>query len=165
MKGIYLAAFKAEHPGYNIVYQDNNGKRDLSGDMLSIDLSSYDFIIATPPCNFWSKANYRRFESLYSLNTFHLLPSILHKLIIIGKPFIVENVTNEKLFMKFHLFDLPLFIYHIGRHTYWTNVFLNTSIYKQECDDIQYISSKNRQGGENVHDVIDIFLKSIMSNS
>lgn len=31
MKGIYLASFMAEHPNYDIVYQDINGKRDIGG--------------------------------------------------------------------------------------------------------------------------------------
>ena len=93
MKGIYLAAFRADHPNYNIVYQDINGKRDIPGDMMDIDLSSYDFIIATPPCNYWSKANYRRDISHYSLITKHLLPSILKKLCYQDKPFIFEERT------------------------------------------------------------------------
>lgn len=47
MKGIYLASFTASHPGYEIIYQDINGERDLPGDMMDIDLTPYDFIIAT----------------------------------------------------------------------------------------------------------------------
>lgn len=68
MKGIYLAAFRARHPNYNIVYQDINPrcKCDLQGDMLEVELKDYDFIIATPPCNYWSRANYRRETSEYA---------------------------------------------------------------------------------------------------
>ena len=55
MKGIYLAAFKAYHPNYDIVYQDINGKRDIGGDMMDVDLTQFDFIIATPPCNYYSR--------------------------------------------------------------------------------------------------------------
>lgn len=79
MKGIYLAAFKASHPNYDIVYQDINGKRDIGGDMMEVDLTPYDFIIATPPCNWWSRANYRRDKSPYALETKHLLPDIIEK--------------------------------------------------------------------------------------
>ena len=39
MKGIYLAAYKANHPNYNIDYQDINGKRDIDGDMLTVNRS------------------------------------------------------------------------------------------------------------------------------
>lgn len=76
MKVIYLGAYEALHPEFDIVYQDINGKRDLDGDMLDIDLTNYDFIIATPPCNFWSIARGNRC-SQYSLDTKHLLPEII----------------------------------------------------------------------------------------
>lgn len=108
MKGIYLASFKAIHPDYNIIYQDINGKRDLAGDMLNIDLKNYDYIIATPPCNYWSKARGSNKPSKYALDTKHLLPGILKKLILLDKPFIVENVRNRPLFMKNGLYSLPL---------------------------------------------------------
>ena len=97
MKGIYLASFKAYHPNYDLAYQDINGKRDIGGDMMDIDLTPYDFIIATPPCNWYSKANYRRNVSEYALKTKHLLPDIIAKLYQLGKPFIVENVQNKSL--------------------------------------------------------------------
>lgn len=44
--GIYLGAYKATLPGYNIVYQDINGKRDLPGDMLCIDNDLYTWLKA-----------------------------------------------------------------------------------------------------------------------
>ena len=98
MKGIYLAAFKPLHPNYEMDYQDINGKRDIGGDMMEVDLTPYDFIIATPPCNWWSRANYRRNRSPYALQTKHLLPDIIKKLCEQDKPFIVENVkTNYDL--------------------------------------------------------------------
>lgn len=56
MKGIYLGACTANHPNYNIDYQDKYIIRDIGGDMMEIDLSPYDYIIATPPCNFYSRA-------------------------------------------------------------------------------------------------------------
>lgn len=161
MKGIYLASFKANHPNYDIVYQDINGKRDIGGDMLDVDLSIYDFIIATPPCNYFSRGNYRRNTSTYSQNTKHLLPGILEKLCTQDKPFIVENVRNEKLFNKLGLFNKNCFVYIIGRHTYWTNVFLDCPDVKQFKDNIQNTPSYKRQGGLNVHNVIEEFLSTI----
>lgn len=124
MKGIYLASFKANHPKYNILYQDINGKRDLGGDMMDVDLTEFDFIIATPPCNYWSRANWRRESSQYAQKTKHLLPCILAKLAYQDKPFIVENVCNNKRFSKEGFYYLPCFVYVIGGHTYWTNVLL-----------------------------------------
>ena len=162
MKGIYLASFKANHPNYNIVYQDINGKRDIPGDMLSIDLEPYDFIIATPPCNYYSKANYRRNKSSYALKTKHLLPSIIKKLSLINKPYIIENVRNRTLMKNYY--DLVPFVYEYGRHTYFTNIMFNVNNIIQNEDNIKNISSSKRQGGKNVYNVIEYWLKNIYEN-
>src|SRR5690554_1678048 len=161
MKGIYLASFKAYHENYNIIYQDINGKRDLAGDMLEINLEPYDFIIATPPCNFWSRANYRRYISKYSQDTKHLLPDILDKLRKLDKPYIVENVRNERLFKKYNILDKADYVYYVGRHTYFTNVPFNPIAIKQKNDNIKNISSDKRQGGKNVYEVIEYWLEII----
>ena len=168
MKGIYLASYTANHPEHDIVYQDINGKRDIPGDMMDCDLEPYDYIIATPPCNWWSRANYRRNQSEYALKTKHLLIDILNKLISIGKPFIVENVRNDKFFKEYGLFDLPGYVYKIGRHTYWTNIdceLIFRNIIQKPKVEIRdgkriWLSSQNlprnqRQGGEEVHEVIE----------
>ena len=161
MNGIYLAAYRAYHPNHDIVYQDINGERDLDGDMLEIDLSKYDFIIATPPCNYYSRANWRRNQSDYSIQTKHLLPGILNKLIKLNKPFIVENVRNKKLFKRFGLYDVDCFIYEYGRHTYWTNIMVNLNQIIQIHDNIQYKEKNVRQGGINVHNVIEYWLENV----
>src|SRR5690554_4484282 len=123
MKIIYLASHTAILKYDNVIYQDINGKRDLGGDMLDIDLSDYDILVATPPCNYYSRANYRRDISDYSLKTKHLLPDIIKKFIKTKKPFIVENVINKKL-MKHIINSLPIDVYYIeyGRHSYFTNI-------------------------------------------
>lgn len=163
MKGIYLGAFQALHVLYDLDYQDINGKRDIPGDMLDIDLSKYDFIICTPPCNYYSRANWRRDVSEYSLKTKHLLPTMLIRLAYQDKPFIVENVQNARLFNELGLFDLPCFIYMLGGHTYWTNVMLSLDIIQRDQNK-QYISRSARQGGFNVHQVIEAFLYNIHNN-
>ena len=129
--------------------------------MLEIDLEPYDFIIATPPCNYWSRANYRRYTSKYSQDTKHLLPDILDKLRDLGKPYIVENVRNERLFKKYGILDKADYVYYVGRHTYFTNVPFNPIGIKQKNDNINNISSNKRQGGENVYNVIEYWLKII----
>lgn len=170
MKGIYLAAFRARHPNYDIIYQDINPKCkcDLQGDMLEVDLKDYDFIIATPPCNYWSRANYRRETSEYAQKTKHLLPEILKKLCYQNKPFIVENVMNKKRFTEAGLFNLPCHVYFVGRHTYWSNIYFETKDIPQEYDfkyggyirkTIQDYGHSNRQGGDNVAKVIERFLE------
>ena len=187
MKGIYLASFQALHKDYNIDYQDINGKRDISGDMLKINLDKYDYIIATPPCNYYSRANYRRETSEYSQKTKHLLPDIINKLIKLDKPFIVENVRNPKIFHDQGLFNKSCFVYIHGRHTYWTNIPFNPSNINQEneyklaickkLDDgtwfksgqiyignMNNLSKNNRQGGQNVHNVINYWLEILHEN-
>lgn len=78
------------------MYQDINGKRDIDGDMLDVDVSRYDYIIATPPCNWWSQANPYYWKSEYALKTRHLLPLMLIKLGKQDKPFVIECVKKPK---------------------------------------------------------------------
>ena len=71
MKGVYLFACKARHKNYNLDYNDIVPiyNCDLICDAMQVDLSNYDFIIASPPCNYWSKANPYYRTSKYSLET------------------------------------------------------------------------------------------------
>ena len=71
-----------------------------------VDLSNYDFIIASPPCNYWSKANPYYRTSKYSLETKHLLPDIIEKLSYLNKPFIIENVKNIKRMRENGIFEI-----------------------------------------------------------
>jgi site-specific DNA-cytosine methylase len=185
MNILYLASFKANHSNWNITYQDINGKRDIDGDMMDVDLTNYDVIIATPPCNYYSRANYRRETSEYSQKTKHLLPGIIDKLIELDKPFIVENVRSPNIYEEIGLFNKKCFVYIHGRHTYWTNIMFDPSNVKQENEykllvckkldngkwlksgqkfigNMNDISSKNRQGGQNVHDVIEFWLQNVI---
>jgi len=173
MKIIYLASFKANHPGYDIVYQDINGQRDIGGDMLDIDLSPYDVIIATPPCNYYSKANIASYKGTlkpdsYSMLTKHLLPGILNKLSKIDKPFIIENVRSSKIDKIIEKTPPNVHVYQHGRHTYWTNFPFNPKGIKQKFDfeyggrPVRDLSKNQRQGGKNVHDVIEYWLKVVL---
>ena len=181
MKVIYLGAYEAYHPNFDVIYQDINNKRDIGGDMLNIDLKNYDVIIATPPCNFWSKARGNRC-SQYSLDTKHLLPEIIKKCAETGKPYVVENVRNDKRFREYGIYDIAMqvkcLIYYIGRHTYFTNIqltgremnelqSLNRQDFKYGGKVIMYddMSNKKHQGGYNVHLVIDYFLKKIKGDN
>lgn len=162
MKVIYLASYKAiiDRNDFDVVYQDKFIQRDVGGCMFDVDLSDYDIIIATPPCNYWSRANYRRDSSIYALDTKHLLPEILKKLENINKPYLVENVRNRVL-MKEIIDNFKGFVYEVGRHTYFTNIMFNPTNVPQKKDYIKLISTKHRQGGENVATVIDLFLDCI----
>ena len=168
-KGIYLAAGAAYHKNYNIIYQDLLVKRDIGGNMLDIDLNDYDFIIATPPCNFWSRARGNKISN-YSLETKHLLPDIIDKLIKLNKPFIVENVKNDKRMLEHNILPRKdCKIYYLNRHIYFTNVELDLSNIEQRQDFkyggkvIKYddMETKYHQGGFNVYNVIECFLKEV----
>lgn len=166
-KVLYLASGhgKIDVPGYKITYQDKYINRDLGGDMLEIELNGYDIIIATPPCNYWSRANYRRDTSKYSQETKHLLPDILKILNNQSKPFIVENVIN-KIKMADIIKLSNCFYYEHGRHCYFSNTLLNLSEVEQSVEYIQNLGSKNylRQGGNNVNNVFEHFLKTLKYN-
>lgn len=171
MKGIYLASCKARHEAYDIIYNDIEAKynADIVEDMLKVDLAPYDFIIASPPCNWWSKANPYYKTSKYALETKHLLPDTIIKLAESGKPFIIENVKNIKRMAENGIFDLinkyGLFYQFVGRHFYIYNNFL----LDLNCDQIQDFKYGGKrinndgynQGGTNVHNVIEIWLNHI----
>lgn len=173
MKGIYLAACRAYHENYDLDYNDiNEGYHiNIVGDMLKVDLSNYDVLIATPPCNYYSRCNYRRDTSEYALQTKDLLPNIIKKFSLSNKLFIIENVRNYKLMKELGIFklcdSLGVFYYFYGRHTYFTNIMLNLNNISQRQDflnggvRINYNDdfSKYNQGGYNVHQVIEYFLK------
>lgn len=173
MKGVFLGACLQRHEKYDIDYNDidTNTGCNLICDMLDIDLSKYDFVLASPPCNYYSRANYRRNVSFYALSTKNLLPTVIEKCSLSGKPFLIENVRNNVLFQQCGIFDLcnkyKLFVYYVGRHTYFTNIMINLQCY-QTIDYVvkkQYYSNNlgnYRQGGDNVKKVFEIFLEKIV---
>ncbi len=166
-KVIYLASGRAKLKYDNVVYNDMYEAADLKCDMLQVDLNKYDLILASPPCNFYSRARGGNKPSVYSLNTKHLLPTIIKKCIKLNKPFIIENVRNKPLFKKLGLFNFPCFIYFHGRHTYWTNVMINFSNIPQSFD-FSYGGVKLKtyiQGGENVNNVFDYFIEYVNENN
>lgn len=166
MKILYLAAGKALlNTKHNVIYNDYNIQRDIKDDMLNVSLSGYDLIIATPPCNYYSRANYRRDISSYSINTKHLLPTIIKKLEKMDIPIIIENVINKKL-MKDILDNTSLFYYELGRHCYFTNRLINFNHIPQEKDNITNKSYSlyggSRQGGKNVNTVFEYFIENVL---
>lgn len=164
-KGIYLCARRDRHYGYLIDYNDISNKYgcNLVCDCLDIDLSVYSFIIATPPCNYYSKANWRRESSKVALSTKHLLPCILAKLTKQDKPFIVENVCNDSLLPS--EYDKYCFRYTFGGHTFWSNVNLDLSELTSIKQNKQYVTRELRDNNPNVHNVIRLFLDTIYSSN
>lgn len=159
MKGIYLASRKHRIPGYDIDYNDIEEYEGINicCDMLTVDLSKYDYIIATPPCNYYSRANYRRETSKVAQETKHLLPTILEKLQKLNKPFIVENVLNESLLPKSNVYE-----FNFGQHHFYTNVFMLVydSSYAEKQNK-QNVTRSKRDGNKNVDLIIKLFLETI----
>lgn len=170
MKGIYLASCIARHNNYDLVYQDIDPQYncDIGGSMLDVDLTPYDFVIATPPCQWWSKMNMQYFNSPYAWQTINLLPLTIIKLVKNKKPFIIENVINRKRFENLGIYKLCSY-YHVrvvevGRHTYFTN-----TNYDLECPQhldfghggIRVNNDGYNQGGSNVHVVIEKWLSQL----
>lgn len=172
--GLYLAANKARHLNHHIIYQDIDPqfKCDMDGDMLKYmdaDITQYyTYIIATPPCNWWSKANPYYWRSEYALKTRHLLPLTLIKLAQQKKPFIVECVKNIKRYKENHIFKIcemySINYQIVGRHIYFSNTNIDVSC--PQIQDFKYggrrvNNDKYNQGGTNVHNCIEIFINEI----
>lgn len=167
MKGVYLFCGRARHFDYDIDYVDIDSHfGDIVCDALDVDLSKYDYVIATPPCNWWSRANPYYKSSEYSLNTKHLLPDIIRKLGSLDKPFLIENVINKKRMSENGVFTLAnsfgMFCQFVGRHTYWTSFVYDLSCPQHQ--DFRYGGRRinqdgHNQGGSNVHNVVEKWLK------
>lgn len=159
MKGIYLCARKHRIKEYNMDYNDiiNYPGINKCCDMLEIEINDYDYVIATPPCNYYSRANYRRETSKVAQETKHLLPGILKKLKNYNKPFLVENVLNAALLPKTNFFE-----FEFGNHHFYTNIMFAIPIKEMAIkQNKQYVSREKRDNNPNVHIVIDSFLKAI----
>jgi hypothetical protein len=78
----------------------------------------------------------------------------------INKPYIVENVRNPNLMQKI-IQEFNGYIYTVGSHTYFTNVFFAPNTVYQEKYIIQNISKKKREGGKNVNTVFELFITTV----
>lgn len=166
MKSIlYGCCYKADLNKKNITYVDiipglkkTNKCKYICEDIRNINFNNYDLIICSPPCNYYSRANWRRDKSLYALTTKDLLPYCINAAYKTNKPFIIENVRNKN--MMFNL-DIPkdIFIYEFGRHTYFTNIMIDLTGLPQIFDNIRFTNTKKRQGGFNVNTVFNYWLE------
>lgn len=163
-KILYGCCYKADLEIEGITYIDiipnlkkSHGCDYLCKDIRQVDFNEFDIILCSPPCNYYSRGNYRRDSSAYSLSTRDLLPLCINRAYKTNKPFIIENVRNMNMFKKL---DIPnnIFIYEFGRHTYFSNVMFSLENLPQINDNINYIASTKRQGGFNVNVVFKRFL-------
>lgn len=162
MKGIYLCARKHRLSGYSLDYNDvvYYPGITLLCSCEDVDLASYDYIIATPPCNYYSKANYRREISKVALETKHLLPYCLDVCRRSGKPFIIENVENSSLLPKAD----DLYVFTFGKHTFYTNVFFLVPLGSEVSQYKANVCRNKRDDNFNVDLIIRIFLETIQAD-
>lgn len=162
-KGVYLCSRKHRLSGYNLDYNDIVYFEgiNLLCSCEDVDLSNYDYIIATPPCNYYSRANYRRDRSDVALSTKHLLPYCINACRLSGKPFLIENVVNKSL--------LPiaddLYVFEFGQHTFYTNVFFLVPYGSEIKQNKQNVTRSKRDGNFNVDLIIRIFLETIQADA
>lgn len=165
LKVIYLCA--REHrlkpiEGVKVTYNDIDPRFgcDLVGDCMDVKLRKYDILIATPPCNYWSKANYAREYSTVAQATKHLLPELLEKFRMSCKPFIIENVDNINLMRRNFVAD-RYFWFRNAHHIYWSNcintLFCSDFFWKGNKSKLQY---GHRDNNEAVDYVLNEWLAS-----
>ena len=87
---------KIDIPEIKLTTNDKYIETDLKQDCTTINYNDYDIIIASPPCNYWSKANYKRENSKYAKETKYLLQWHIDKASKESKPMIIENVINTQ---------------------------------------------------------------------
>ena len=164
-KVIYLAAGYAKLQYENVTYNDLIVPRENRQNMLDVNLTPYDILLATPPCNFYSYARGSNPPSKYALETAHLLLEIIIKFYKTGKPFIVENVSNKNSldFIWALSTELGLYRFKYSRHTYITNCYFDVRSAQKYFD---FIKERNpyfdKQGGFQVSEVLDLFIKSVL---
>jgi DNA (cytosine-5)-methyltransferase 1 len=92
----------------------------IQADALTVDLSGFDFIWASPPCQFASKLT----EKKYRPNHPNLIPQTRARLIATGKPYVIENVPDARrelinpIMLCGTMFDLA-----VQRHRYFESPF------------------------------------------
>lgn len=180
MLGLYLCARKHRLPGYNIHYNDIEyypgidyvlDCRLLLRNISSKFMRKYDYFIATPPCNFYSRANYRRNQSTVALMTKDLLPLCLEKLSKLKKPYIIENVLNDSLILKDDqiskiIKDNSIYYIKFGGHIFFTNIFMfNFHKSWSHKQNKQNVCRNKRDGNYNVDLVIKEFLRIVVDNN
>jgi DNA (cytosine-5)-methyltransferase 1 len=88
--GLHRAGFDVT--GVDIVHQKNYPFKFIQGNALDVDLSEYDAVWASPPCQRFTKARF-----LASDHHEDLIEPVREKLIDSGKPYIIENVPGAPL--------------------------------------------------------------------
>jgi DNA (cytosine-5)-methyltransferase 1 len=122
-KGLHLAGFDVE--GWDIAPQKNYPYKFHLADALEADLSGFDFVWASPPCQEYSVAS--RPWRLQGREYKDLIAATRAKLEASGKPWIMENVPGAPMrcdvMLCGSMFGLPL-VRHRIFETNWPDLFL-----------------------------------------
>ena len=138
---------------------------NLTGDirvvLKTLWVRRFDAYIFTPPCNYYSRANWRRETSQVAQETKDLLPLCLDFAVNSGHYFLVENVLNKTMFKDLY----PQYQFTFGGHTFWSNVLSKKDVeglYAPKQNK-QFVSRNKRDGNYAVDLVINMFLEEITS--
>lgn len=91
--GIHLAGHEVE--GLDIVFQKEYPFKFIQGDALDYILDGYDAFHASPPCQRFSKSTKQWINLGYEYPD--LIALTRERLLLTGKPFVLENVTEAPL--------------------------------------------------------------------
>ena len=124
--------------GVDIVDQPNYPYEFIQADALEIDLSGYDAIHASPPCQgyCWSTARYRAKGKTYP----DLIGATRDLLIDSGKPYVIENVPTAPLINPTYLEGTMFGLGVIRRRCFETNWWLPQPMYIKHRKPIKQLS-------------------------
>ena len=151
--GYHRAGFKVT--GVDVVFQENYPYKFIHSDVAWVDLSGYDAIHASPPCqNYcWSTTKARNQGKTYP----DLIDATRKLLIAAGKPYVIENVVGaplrEPTYLEGTMFGLGV----IRRRCFETNWWLPQPMYiprKGTVKDRTYCSVAGN-GGDGSNRVAD----------
>ena len=127
--------------GIDIVEQVNYPHRFIKADALEIDLSGYDAIHASPPCqNYcWSTSRHRAKGKTYP----DLIGPVRKLLIESGKPYVIENVPTAPLITPTYLEGTMFGLNVIRRRCFETNWWLPQPMYLPRKKPIMQQSKKD----------------------
>lgn len=152
-RGLQLAGFHVA--GVDINPQPRYcGDRFIQGDALGVDLSGYDFIWASPPCQKYS-AGAARWGT--SEDHPHMIPAVRDRLIESGTPYVIENIVPASEFLRDPIMLCgTMFSLGVFRHRLFESSFLmlqpEHEAHKGKIGDGKYHTVTGHAGGSSKRD-------------
>jgi len=127
--------------GVDIIERANYPYQFIKADALEIDLSGYDAIHASPPCQryCWATQRHRNVGKVYP----DILAPIRERLIDCGMPYVIENVPNAPLLNPTYLEGTMFKLNVIRRRGFETNWWLPQPMYIKRKKPIMQQSKKD----------------------